>query len=136
MCLDSLVRTGIGFPRGGAEPVTRIPRADGSNTNVVKTPDQLDEQDDVLYKWFQETHKGVSTVGEKLASFRSETKANFARVNGRLDRVEGRLDRVEGRLDRVEGRLTNIEVDIAMLKTDVGELKGQMGKLLTHFGLN
>ncbi|MEV6969005.1 hypothetical protein AB0M47_28200 [Hamadaea sp. NPDC051192] len=107
-----------------------------------KTVEKLDEQDDALYRMIQGTHKGVSTVGEKLAIFRSDTRSSLGSVIlrlGGLDRsvdkiqgelvevrdelveMKGRLDGIDGRLDRMDGRLDGID--------------GQIGKLVAHFGL-
>ncbi|NUR52267.1 MAG: hypothetical protein HOV71_29435 [Hamadaea sp.] len=116
---------------------------------MVKTAEKLDEQDDALYKMIQSTHKGVTTVGQKLATFRSETGSGLGSITlrlagldrsveriqgelvevrdelvetkGRLDGIDGRLDGIDGRLDGIDGRLDGID--------------GQIGKLIAHFGL-
>ncbi|MCP2324819.1 archaellum component FlaC [Hamadaea flava] len=116
---------------------------------MIKTAERLDEQDDVLYRMIQGTHKGVSTVGEKLAILRSETRSSLGSITlrisgldrcvdkiqgelvevrdelvemkGRLDGIDGRLDGIDGRLDGIDGRLDGID--------------GQIGKLVAHFGL-
>jgi len=86
---------------------------------VVKTIDQLDEQDDALYVMFQEVQKGVSTNGRKLEDFRTATEGSFGtleisltNIGLRLEGYEFRFVRLQGessslgsRLEKVEGRL-------------------------------
>jgi len=96
---------------------------------------KLEENDDALFDRLQQVHKGVSTVGQKLADFRTETLARFDGIDGRLDGMDKRFDGMDKRFDGLEGkvdRLLGLEGKVDRL---LG-LEGKVDRILGHLGAN
>ena len=66
---------------------------------------------------------------KELADFRAETRANFERVDKRLDNVDGYLDKIDGRFDKVEGRLGNVEGRLDRIEIHLHKIDGRLDGL-------
>ena len=111
---------------------------------------KLDDNDRTMYVLIQQTHKGVSSVGHKLAEFRkealdefsilrtttSDTKADTTSLKNDMRRLELRLDKLNGRLDRLEGKSDRHEHKLDEHGQKLDEHGKKLDLLLGHFGIS
>src|SRR5262245_8778924 len=79
---------------------------------------KLDDNDRTMYVLIQQTHKGVSSIGHKLAEFRGETAENFKNLRTEM------LDEFSA----VRDTTADIRADVISLKADLRRVQLRMDK--------
>jgi predicted RNase H-like nuclease (RuvC/YqgF family) len=93
---------------------------------------KLEENDDALFDRLQQVHKGVSTVGQKLAEFRTETLARFDAIDNQFQAIDHRFEAIDHRFDGLDSRFDGLESKVDRL---LG-LEGKVDRILGHLGAN
>jgi chromosome segregation ATPase len=117
---------------------------------------KLGDNDETMYVLIQQTHKGVSSVGHKLAEFRQDAmdefsalrattsdikadttslKSDMRRLELRLDKFNGRIDRLEGKADRHERKLDEHSQKLDEHGKKLDDHGKKLDLLLGHFGI-
>jgi len=65
----------------------------------------------------------------KEASAKLATKADFVKLDGRIDKLDGRIDKLDGRIDKLDAKIEKLDARIDKLDSRIDKVDARVDKL-------